>query len=109
MDIEQQLRRSLAARPPSADFESAVMTRLRQDTGRPAPVLRRTHAWQAPAALAATVLAAVVGVHWYGEQQRAARDREQLLVALAITSQQLSEAQQRLVRPKETRTQENGT
>ena len=109
MDIEQQLRHSLAAQLPSPGLESAVMARLRQGTDRTAPALRRSHAWQAPAALAATVLAAVVGVHWYGEQQRVAQDREQLLLALAITSQQLSEVQQRLMRPKETRTQENGT
>ena len=109
MDIEQQLRRSLAARPPDPDFESAVIARVRKGAWRTAPPVRRTSAWQAPAALAATVLAAVVGMHWYGEQQRAAHDRDQLLVALAITSQQLSEVQQRLMRPRDTRTQENGT
>jgi hypothetical protein len=108
MDIEQRLRESLAAREPPASFEDAVLARVQ--AARPlAAAVRRRPAWRWPAALAATVLAAAIGLHWYDSQQRAEQSYEQLVLALAITSNQLSEVQQRLVRPEPQSTQENGT
>jgi hypothetical protein len=108
MDIEQQLRESLAARKPPAAFESAVMARV-QMAARQGIAARRAFAWRVPAALAATVLAGAVGLHWHAGQQRAAHDREQLKLALAITSHKLNEVQQRLVRSEPVRIEENGT
>ena len=108
MDIERQLRESLAAREPPADFESAVMARV-QKAARQGTAARHALAWRVPAALAATVLAGAVGLHWHAEQQRTAHDREQLKLALAITSHKLNEVQQRLVRSEPVRIEENGT
>lgn len=113
MDIEQRLRESLAAREPAEDFEDAVMARLAKAhagaaTAPAAPRSRRP-VWRWTAALAATVMAAAFGLHWHAEQQRAARNHEQLLLALAITSYELDQVQQKLVRTDETGEEENGT
>ncbi len=51
-----------------------------------------------PAALAATVIAAAFGLHWYAVQQREAHAQAQLLLALQITSYELDQVQQKLVR-----------
>lgn len=105
MDIEQRLRGSLAARDPGASFDDAVLARLaRQQASVSVPTGRRS--WRVPAALAATVLAAAFGLHWYSVQQREAQVREQLVLALQITSYELNQVQRRLVR---TETQEDGT
>lgn len=108
MDIEQHLRESLASRDPPAAFEAAVMARVRKAVP-PAAAPPRTPRWRLAGALAATVLAAAGGLHWHQERQRAAHDREQLKLALAITSQELNEVQQRLVRPADIGPEENGT
>jgi hypothetical protein len=105
MDIEQRLRGSLAARDPGASFDDAVMARLAQPRAV-APVQPRRRSWRVPAALAATVLGAAFGLHWYNVQQREAHAREQLMLALQITSYELNQVQRRLVR---TETQEDGT
>ncbi len=94
MDVEQRLRESLAARDPGTDFDTAVMTRLARQQAAPP----RRRAWRVPAALAATVLAAAFGLHWYAVRQREARAHEQLLLALQITSYELNQAQLKLVR-----------
>lgn len=107
MDIEDRLRESLAAREPDQDFDARVMARLAAGaTAVVAAKPRRRFAWRVPAALAATVFAAGFGLHWYTVQQREARLHEQLLLALQITSYELNQVQQKLVR---TDIQENGT
>jgi hypothetical protein len=108
MDIEQRLRESLAAREPPAGFEDALMARVRHSP-LPAAAPRRSAPWRWPAALAATVLAAAFGLHWHQQQQRATRNHEQLMLALAITSYELDQMQQKLIRTDEFRTEENGT
>jgi hypothetical protein len=105
MDIEQRLRGSLAARDPGASFDDAVMARLVQPQAVVA-VQPQRRTWRVPAALAATLLAAAFGLHWYSVQQREAHVREQLMLALQITSYELNQVQRRLVR---TETQEDGT
>jgi hypothetical protein len=107
MDIEKDLRSALARREPSADFAEAVVARVRAQAT--AETRRRAPVWRVPAALAATVLAAVVGLHWHAERQRAAESRDQLLIALAITSHQLDQVQQKLVRTEPTNAEENGS
>jgi hypothetical protein len=111
MDIEQRLRESLAVREPGMEFEDAVMARIvqAQRAGAPAPVLRRRPVWRWTAALAATVFAAAFGLHWHAERQRAAHNQEQLLLALAITSHELDQVQQKLTRNDQFGSQENGT
>jgi hypothetical protein len=112
MDLEQRLRDSLAAREPGEDFEAAVLAKLQQraqqTAQQDAPAPRRRISWRIPAALAATALAAAVGVHW-AEEQRVTRNQEQLLLALAITSYELNQMQQRLIRNDTSPVQENGT
>ncbi len=105
MDIEDRLRESLAAREPDQDFDARVMARITAGAGAVAKP-RRRFAWRLPAALAATVFAAAFGLHWYSVQQREAQTRDQLLLALQITSFELNQVQQKLVL---TDRQENGT
>jgi uncharacterized membrane protein YqjE len=100
MDIERQLRDSLAARDPGAEFDEAVLAKLALARQRPA---RRN--WRVPAALAATLVLAAVGVNWRLTQQRQERAGEQLMLALQITSYQLNQVQRKLAR---TATQEDG-
>lgn len=109
MDIERHLRDSLAPRPAPPDLEAAVMARLRESSAVQGTPPQRRFDWRLPAAFAATVLSVAGGLHWYAGQQRAAHDRQQLMLALAITSSQLNQVQQRLTRPESIRTQENGT
>lgn len=108
MDIETSLRASLKVREPGARFEDAVMARVRA-TQQASAAPRRTRTWRIPAALAATVLAAAVGLHWYAEQQRAARNHDQLMLALAITGYELDRVRAKLVRTSEIVIEENGT
>jgi hypothetical protein len=92
MDIETQLRESLAAHDPGAEFDAAVLSRLARPRTKP----RRS--WRVPAAIAATVLAVAFGLDWHLARQREARAGQQLLLALQITSYQLDQVQRRLVR-----------
>ncbi|MEJ0099710.1 MAG: hypothetical protein WDO12_08235 [Pseudomonadota bacterium] len=94
MDIEQRLRGSLAARDPGMEFDDAVIARLTRKQGMPP----RRSTWRVPAALAATVVAAAFGLHWYVVQQREAHAHAQLVMALQITSYELDQVQQKLVR-----------
>ena len=102
MDIEERLRGSLAARDPGAAFDDAVMARLARQQHQRSP--RRV--WGIPVALAATVVAAAFGLHWYSVQQREAHAHQQLLLALQITSFELNQVQHRLVH---TETRKDGT
>lgn len=109
MDIEQRLRDSLAPRPAPVDLESAVMARLREAPPAQVTPPQRRFDWRLPAAFAATVLSVAIGLHWHADQQRAVHDRQQLMVALEITSAQLNQVQQRLTRSEPIRIEENGT
>ncbi len=102
MDLERQLRDSLAASEPGAQFESAVMARL---SARQAASHRRS-AWRVPVALAASLVAAAFGLHWYVVQQREAHAHQKLMLAMQITSYELNQVQRKLA-PNDT--QENGT
>jgi hypothetical protein len=95
MDLERQLRDSLAARDPDGEFEARVLARLaHQQSGPP----HRIRSWRVPAALAASVFAAAIGLNWYFVQQRDARAHQQLLLAMQITSLELTQVQQKLTR-----------
>jgi len=110
MDLEKRLRASLAAREPPADLADAVVARVLAPKSAGVPLRPRAARWRWPAALAATVLAGAVTLHWQAERARAAESRDQLLLALAITSAKLEQVQQKLVRhDAAASTQENGT
>ena len=114
-DIENRLRRALRPVDPSAGFTERVMRALPASTSRvalaPVTVLRpapRTSRWQgftAPAALAASLVVAVLLGQHVGQQQ-ADRERRaglaaraELLQALRITSKKLDLAYQAVNRP----------
>jgi hypothetical protein len=92
MNLEQQLREALRPRDPGEDFTAAVMARL---PGKlPA---RRRAIW--PFALAASLLLAFIGTQQYlqhRQRERAFAAHLQLEQALAITSTELQQVQQRL-------------
>jgi hypothetical protein len=108
MDIEQRLRASLAASEPPPDFEARVMARL---VVGPVASSRRRFGWRPLGAIAATTCAATFALHWYAVQQREAHVRQQLVLALEITSEQLNLVQQKLGRFETTApaAMENGT
>ena len=93
MDLERQLRESLAARDPGADFEARVMTQLARQRSATPGRLRR---WRLPAALAASIFAAAFGLQWHAARQREARAHEQVLLAMQITSFELNQLQRKL-------------
>jgi hypothetical protein len=98
MDLERQLRENLAAREPDGDFEARVMAQLaRQRVAK--PVHRRN--WRWTAALAASVVAAASGLQWHAVQQREARAHAQVLLAMQITSFELTQVQNKLTRNEE--------
>lgn len=112
--LERRLRASLAAREPPADFTDAVMARVRQaEAARTTATRSARTTWRFAGAIAATVLATAVGLHWHAERQQAAQSRDQLLLALAITSNKLGQVQQKLLRDPSVQTeqieQENGS
>jgi hypothetical protein len=101
MTLERKLHEALRPVDPGADFTAAVLARVQQ--ARPVP--RR---WRIPVALAASLLVAFAGLALLQQQQQrqqALEARQQLLLALAITSEQLNHVQQKLSAKNE----ENGT
>ncbi|MET0280613.1 MAG: hypothetical protein ABW278_05730 [Steroidobacteraceae bacterium] len=108
MDIEQRLRGSLAATEPPPDFEARVMARL---VVGPVASSRRRFNWRPLGAIAASTCAVAFALHWHVAQQREAHVRQQLMLALEITSEQLNLVQRRLVHFEtiEPASQENGT
>ena len=114
-DIENQLRRALRPVEPSAGFAERVMRALPERTPRAAPaplvVLRpaaRANRWRrlsTPAALAASLVVAVLLGQHAGrqqverEQRAGLAARAELLQALRITSKKLDLAYQAVNRP----------
>jgi len=114
-DIENRLRRALRPVDPSAGFAERVMRALPASTPRvarapvtllrPAPRSGRWQRFMVPAALAASLVVAVLLGQHVGQQQ-AERDlraglaaRAELLQALRITSKKLDLAYQAVNRP----------
>jgi len=97
MDIERSLRAALRPLDPGADFVAGVMTRVAADQ----QARRRRARWQMPLALAASLLIAAIGLKIVMQQRDAQRietARQQLALALEITSSQLTQLQQKLNR-----------
>jgi hypothetical protein len=93
--LEDELRRALRPVDPGDDFTHKVLARVQaQSTGRERHS-RRLHErlvrW-VPAALAASLLAAIIVNHEHSQAQMAEeglRAREQLIAALRVTSEKL--------------------
>jgi hypothetical protein len=105
MTLEQKLGEALRPVDPGPDFTAAVLARVQraQDQGH-----RRRSRWQVPVALAASLLVAFAGLALLQQQrdrEAALQARQQLLLALSITSEQLNHVQQKLSAKNE----ENGT
>ena len=104
MDIERSLQAALRPVEPGADFAAGVLARIAVEK----QARQRRARWQMPLALAASLLVAVVGLRiamQQREEQRIETARQQLALALEITSSQLNSLQQRL-NPNESK--ENG-
>ena len=94
MDIERELQSALRRKSPDAGFSS----RLVEDR-RPLLSPRAGHRWRAVAA--AGLLTVVLGgwtVHEIAEQRQGERARDEVLLALRITSAKLKEAQSHVVK-----------
>jgi hypothetical protein len=100
MNIEGQLRDALRPRDPGEDFTAAVMARIPGEAAAVVPgklPVRRQAFW--PFALAASLLVAFVGTQQFlqhRQRERAFAAHLQLEQALAITSTELQQVQQRL-------------
>jgi hypothetical protein len=95
MDIENQLEAALRVQDPGPAFTQAVLARV---NARVVPV-HGAGRWRLPLSLAASVVLACLGallVKQDMQQQRVAQTREQLLLALAITSAELNDIHQKL-------------
>lgn len=103
-NLDQELRRALRPVDPGDDFTRAVMARVAAQKVTPiraAPVrsrfATRTLPW-APAAIAASLLVAIVMTHQHRQQEeniaQGQRAREELLLALRVTSKKLDIAYQ---------------
>jgi Tfp pilus assembly protein PilX len=95
MNIEDTLRTALRPEDPGPDFTARVMERIGTSKRRPKQGQRL------PLALAASVLVAAFGLvmlRQQVEQRRIQATQQQLRLALEITSEQLNQVQQRLVR-----------
>lgn len=103
-DLDQELRHALRPVDPGDEFTRAVMGRIAAhkvtDIRRPSSRSRftsRTLPW-APAAIAASLLVAIVMTHQHRQQEeniaQGQRAREELLQALRVTSKKLDIAYQ---------------
>lgn len=104
MDIERSLQAALRPVEPGADFAAGVLARIAVAQ----QARQRRARWQMPLALAASVMVAAVGLKLVMQQREAQHietARQQLALALEITSSQLNSLQQKL-NPNESK--ENG-
>ena len=105
MDIERELRAALRPQEPGPEFTAAVLRRVEKR----ASDAKRFSTWRIPVSLAASLALVFAGVRLIGYQQQqdqAAYVHQQLVQALAITSYELNQLQQK-ISPIDV--QENGT
>jgi len=91
--FERDLRESLRRHQPPAGFAEQVIARARAREKRAAPMPLR---WLAAAALVVLMIGGVVFVREQRRQAEAERNKQQLIVALQITSSKLNRIQGRL-------------
>ena len=95
MDLEHELRNALSHEKPSAGFASRVLQAVdtARDTGAATPARSHARVWRGLAA--AAVLAAVIGgwgLRLIAERRAGERARDEVLLALRITSDKLQDA-----------------
>ena len=94
MNLERELKDALERKSPPPGFAESVMKKIRQEGQAPLPV-RHANRWRAVAA--ATLLTAVIGgwaAHQAAERREGERAKEEVLLALRITSEKLSDARE---------------
>jgi len=97
MNIEQDLRHALRRKPAPSDLADRVMARI--DPPASVTVSRHAHARRWLAAAAAFAVVATAATRYYAYQQTAAeaeRVKQEIGIALQITSDKLALVQQRV-------------
>ena len=98
-DFESDLRQTLKRREPPRDLTADIMRRIETATKpRPESRFRWTWNWRPALAAAAAVTMLAVGVEQYREYRKAQEAKQQLLLALQITSEKLSLVQAKVDR-----------
>ena len=112
-DLENRLREALQPVEPPQGFADRVLAQVH---AQPRPIAtarahrRRFRLWL-PAALAATVVASLLGVHFWQqktEQEAGLQARQQLIEALRVTSEKLDLAYQAVNTPEPQGTEASG-
>jgi len=104
MNIEQDLHRALARKTAPPDFAGKVLTRIEREQVSSGGWIGRQARWLAAAA--AIVLLAGGGARYYEQQRQAAeaeRVKQDIRIALQITSEVLARTQTRLAQTGERR------
>ena len=99
MSIEHDLHRAVRRKPSPPDLADRVLERIDETAGRRRPGLAGYAGWLAAAA--AVTLVATGGVRYYTSQQtiaEAERVKQDIRIALQITSEKLTLAQERVER-----------
>lgn len=91
--FEDELRQALRREEPPAGFVERTLARAARENRPPRRAFRLPYS---VAAMAAS-LALVVGGHQYHEYRRGQQAKEQLMLALQITSSQLTQVQNKIV------------
>lgn len=93
-DLEARLRRALRPVDPGEQFTQRVLTRSANEPRRSIARVRRTTMWWTCAALAASLVLALLAAHeWQARHtQQGLEARRQLLEALRMTSDELDVA-----------------
>lgn len=101
--FEQELKKALERRKPSADFTERLFGRLAEEPAAAAPWWQNVLRWpssMAPAlAMVCTLVVLTTGSLVYRQHERAVqgeRAKQQLLLALRITGQKLQATQRQL-------------
>jgi hypothetical protein len=93
--FENDLKEALRQVDPPPGFEQRVLARLARESAAAHRRPSRFTAWAAAAGLAFASLGGVA-IYQYQQQQRAIKARDQLLLALRITSQKLDVVRSRI-------------
>ena len=94
-DFERELQHALRRREPPRDLTPTVMARIKAPPKRE-PLFRRWFVgfyWRQALAAAAVALVLAAGIDRYREYRRGQEAKQQLLLALQITSQKLAVVQ----------------
>lgn len=95
MDIERELKSALRRKSPSPGFSDRVIAQLEVEEIRP----RRSGGWRAIAAAGLfTVILGGWTAHEIAERRQGERARDEVLLALRITSEKLQEAHRHVVK-----------